>query len=89
VPVAKTTAATLMLLAFYWAIEVLEWRRWAFPLVVVGMHDGEPAGLRQRATGGHRLVEGFTFQDHLGAVIPRAVFPAPMNVNAPGTSRRK
>src|SRR5262249_12475833 len=30
---------TLMLLAFYWAIEVMQWRRWAFPLVVVGMNS--------------------------------------------------
>lgn len=30
---------TLMLLAFYWGIEVLGWRRWAFPLVVVGMNS--------------------------------------------------
>ncbi len=30
---------TLMLLAFYWAIEVMGWRRWSFPLVVVGMNS--------------------------------------------------
>ena len=30
---------TLMLAAFYWAIDVRGWRRWAFPLVVVGMNS--------------------------------------------------
>ena len=30
---------TLMLLAFYWAIEVMGWRSWSFPLVVVGMNS--------------------------------------------------
>jgi len=30
---------TLMLLFFYWSIEVMKWRRWAFPLVVVGMNS--------------------------------------------------
>jgi predicted acyltransferase len=30
---------TLMLAAFYWTIEVQGWRRWAFPLVVVGMNS--------------------------------------------------
>jgi predicted acyltransferase len=30
---------TLMLLAFYWVIDVVGWRRWAFPLVVVGMNS--------------------------------------------------
>ena len=30
---------TLMLLCFYWGIEVMGWRRWAFPLVVVGMNS--------------------------------------------------
>jgi predicted acyltransferase len=30
---------TLMLLAFYWIIEVQGRRRWAFPLVVVGMNS--------------------------------------------------
>lgn len=30
---------TLMLAAFYWAVEVRQWRRWAFPLVVVGMNS--------------------------------------------------
>jgi predicted acyltransferase len=29
----------LMLLAFYWVIDVLRFRRWAFPLVVVGMNS--------------------------------------------------
>jgi predicted acyltransferase len=28
-----------MLLAFYWVIEVAQKRRWAFPLVVVGMNS--------------------------------------------------
>lgn len=30
---------TLMLLFFYWAIEVKGWRSWSFPLVVVGMNS--------------------------------------------------
>lgn len=30
---------TLMLGAFYWIIEVREWRRWTFPLLVVGMNS--------------------------------------------------
>ncbi len=30
---------TLMLAAFYWAVEVQQWRRWAAPLVVVGMNS--------------------------------------------------
>lgn len=30
---------TLMLLAFYWSIEVMGWRKWSFPLVVVGMNS--------------------------------------------------
>jgi len=30
---------TLMLLFFYWSIEVMGWRKWAFPLVVVGMNS--------------------------------------------------
>lgn len=30
---------TLMLAAFYWAVEVKGWRRWTFPLVVVGMNS--------------------------------------------------
>ena len=27
-----------MLALFYWVIDVLQWRRWAFPLVVIGMN---------------------------------------------------
>jgi predicted acyltransferase len=30
---------TLMLLFFYWSVEVMGWTRWAFPLVVVGMNS--------------------------------------------------
>ena len=30
---------TLMLAFFYWSIEVMGWKRWAFPLVVVGMNS--------------------------------------------------
>jgi len=30
---------TLILLFFYWSIEVMGWRKWAFPLVVVGMNS--------------------------------------------------
>jgi heparan-alpha-glucosaminide N-acetyltransferase len=30
---------TLMLAAFYWVVEVQGWRRWTFPLVVVGMNS--------------------------------------------------
>jgi predicted acyltransferase len=30
---------TLMLAAFYWVIDVKGWRRWAFPLLVVGMNS--------------------------------------------------
>jgi len=30
---------TLILLAFYWAIEVKGWRRWSLPLVVVGVNS--------------------------------------------------
>lgn len=30
---------TLMLAAFYWAVEVRGWRRWTFPLVVVGINS--------------------------------------------------
>jgi heparan-alpha-glucosaminide N-acetyltransferase len=30
---------TLMLAGFYWAVEVKGWRRWTFPLVVVGMNS--------------------------------------------------
>jgi heparan-alpha-glucosaminide N-acetyltransferase len=30
---------TLMLLIFYWSIEVMGWKRWAFPLVVVGTNS--------------------------------------------------
>jgi heparan-alpha-glucosaminide N-acetyltransferase len=30
---------TLLLAAFYWAVEVQGWRRWTFPLVVVGMNS--------------------------------------------------
>ena len=30
---------TLLLAAFYWVVEVQGWRRWAFPLVVVGMNS--------------------------------------------------
>jgi len=30
---------TLILLAFYWTMEVLGWKRWSFPLVVVGMNS--------------------------------------------------
>ena len=30
---------TLILLFFYWSIEVMGWKRWAFPLVVVGMNS--------------------------------------------------
>jgi predicted acyltransferase len=29
----------LMLIAFYWVIEVKGWRKWAFPLVVVGLNS--------------------------------------------------
>ncbi len=31
--------SALMLLAFYWSIEVMGWKRWAFPLVVVGSNS--------------------------------------------------
>ena len=30
---------TLMLLFFYWSIEVMGWKKWAFPLVVVGTNS--------------------------------------------------
>jgi len=30
---------TVMLAAFYWLIDVVNWKRWAFPLVVVGMNS--------------------------------------------------
>jgi predicted acyltransferase len=30
---------TLMLLAFYWVIEVVGWKKWSVPLVVVGMNS--------------------------------------------------
>lgn len=30
---------TVMLAAFYWAVEVQGWRRWTFPLLVVGMNS--------------------------------------------------
>ncbi len=30
---------TLMLLAFYWSIEVMNWKKWALPLVVVGTNS--------------------------------------------------
>lgn len=30
---------TLMLLFFYWSIEVMSWKKWAFPLVVVGTNS--------------------------------------------------
>ncbi len=30
---------TLILAFFYWSIEVMGWKRWAFPLVVVGMNS--------------------------------------------------
>ena len=30
---------TLMLLFFYWSIEVMGWKRWSFPLQVVGMNS--------------------------------------------------
>ena len=30
---------TLILLFFYWSIEVMGWKKWAFPLVVVGMNS--------------------------------------------------
>ena len=30
---------TLLLAAFYWAVEVQGWRRWTFPLLVVGMNS--------------------------------------------------
>jgi heparan-alpha-glucosaminide N-acetyltransferase len=30
---------TLILLGFYWSIEVMGWRKWSFPLVVVGMNS--------------------------------------------------
>jgi heparan-alpha-glucosaminide N-acetyltransferase len=29
----------LFLAAFYWAVEVKHWRRWAFPLIVIGMNS--------------------------------------------------
>jgi len=29
----------LLLAAFYWVMEVRGWRRWAFPLVVIGMNS--------------------------------------------------
>jgi predicted acyltransferase len=28
----------ILLAAFYWIIDILEWRRWAFPFVVIGMN---------------------------------------------------
>jgi predicted acyltransferase len=30
--------ACLMLLFFYWVIDILEYRKWAFPLTVIGMN---------------------------------------------------
>lgn len=30
---------TLILLFFYWTVEVMGWKKWAFPLVVVGMNS--------------------------------------------------
>jgi predicted acyltransferase len=35
----STAAVVSMLTMFYWAIEVRGWRRWTFPLVVVGMNS--------------------------------------------------
>jgi heparan-alpha-glucosaminide N-acetyltransferase len=37
--VVAAGCTTLLLLAFYWVIDVSGWRRWSFPLVVVGMNS--------------------------------------------------
>lgn len=63
----------LMLLAFYWLIEVKGYRKWAFPLVVVGMNSIFIYSLSQllrgwilRGVGG--LTYEFGFLGPLGAI---------------------
>jgi predicted acyltransferase len=72
--------STLMLLAFYWSIEVMGWRRWAFPLVVVGANSiaayvlGNSFGLvpqREHRVG--RLAEGTARRSLVAGVPARAV----------------
>lgn len=57
---------TLMLTAFYWAVEVRGWRRWTFPLVVVGMNSIAAYVIGNAFGGWFRSASGAW----LGAVAP-------------------
>jgi predicted acyltransferase len=52
----------LFLAAFYWATEVKRWRRWAFPLIVIGMNS---IGAYVMAHFGEQFLPN-TFRIHLG-----------------------
>jgi len=76
-------ATTLILLGFYWLIEVMGWRRWAFPLVVVGMNSIAAYVLGQVGGGWFRQATGAWIgglEDDLGKdwfpVFQRALFAA-------------
>ncbi len=64
----------LMLIAFYWLIEVKGYRKWAFPLVVVGMNSIFIYSLGQIMRGGiDRAVAVFTFRyTFIGTLAPVA-----------------
>jgi len=59
----------IMLLAFYWIIEVKRWRKWTFPLVVVGANSIFIYSIEQVLRGWlNRAVGVFTFRyEFLGA----------------------
>jgi predicted acyltransferase len=63
-----------MLIVFYWLIEVKGWRRWAFPLVVVGMNSIFIYSVGQVLKGWiDRAVAVFTFRfTFIGDLAPVA-----------------
>jgi len=70
----STGWVVFMLIGFYWLIEVKGWRRWAFPLVVVGMNSIFIYSIGQVLKGWiDRAVAVFTFRyTFIGDLAPVA-----------------
>jgi predicted acyltransferase len=65
---------TLILLSFYWVIDVIGWKRWSFPLVVVGMNSIAAYVLGNAFGGWFRSLSG-AWIGWLKAPLGEAGFP--------------
>ena len=68
----------LMLLAFYWVVEVKGYRKWTFPLIVIGANSIFIYSLEEVLRGWlNRAVGVFTFRFSFSAISRRWRKPAP------------